>query len=60
MVCSLTTYPVNIAILDGTVPVLLYAGNWYRYLCRTVLSGVKCAKYLGVSITNDLQWSNNI
>ena len=29
-------------------------------LCNTVLSEVSCAKYLGINISNDLQWSAHI
>ena len=32
----------------------------FYYLCNTILSEVNCAKYLGINITNDLQWSNHI
>ena len=29
-------------------------------ICNIILSEVNCAKYLGVNITSDLQWSNHI
>ena len=29
-------------------------------LCNTIISEVNCAKYLGINITSDLQWSNHI